>query len=197
VTLGLGAFVRGAGAVALSGIAGPIASPFPAEPLAVGGVLVATDKLVAAAAAALAVALTTWFFRRSRVGLALRAIADDQEIALSMGIDVHRSLALTWAVVGVLSVLAGTLWTIVAGVGFGVVLLGLKVFPIVILGGLDSTPGALVGAVVIGMLESLTAAYVGSWMGGGASTVASYLVLVAMLFVRPTGLFGRPRVARA
>ena len=147
--------------------------------------------------ATLAVALTTWFFRRSRVGLALRAIADDQEIALSMGIDVHRSLAFTWAVVGVLSVLAGTLWTIVAGVGFGVVLLGLKVFPIVILGGLDSIPGALVGAVVIGILESLTAAYVGSWMGGGASTVASYLVLVAMLFVRPTGLFGRPRIARA
>ena len=89
-------------AVAFSGLAGPIALPFPTEPLAVRGVLVATDKLVAAAAAALAVALTTWFFRGSRVGLALRAIADDQQIALSMGIDVHRSLAFTWAVVGVL-----------------------------------------------------------------------------------------------
>ena len=197
VTLGLGALVRGAGAIAFRGVAGRIASPLPTEPLAVRGVLVASDKLVAAAAAAAAVALAMWFFRRSRAGLALRAMADDQEIALSMGIDVHRQLALTWAVVGILSVLAGTLWTVVSGTGFSVVLLGLKVFPIVIVGGLDSIPGALVGAVLVGVLESLAAAYLGPWTGGGISTVASYLLLVAMLFVRPTGLFGRPRVVRA
>ena len=197
VTLGLGALVRGAGAIAFSGVRGRIALPLSTEPLVVNGVLVATDKLAAAGAAAVAVALTAWFFRRSRSGLALRAIADDQEIALSMGIDVHRQLALTWAVVGVLSVLAGTMWTVVSGAGFGVVLLGLKVFPIVIIGGLDSIPGALVGAVLVGVLESLAAAYLGPWTGGGISTVASYLVLVAMLFVRPAGLFGRPRVARA
>jgi branched-chain amino acid transport system permease protein len=160
-------------------------------------VLVATDKLAAATAAAVTVALTTWFFQRSRAGLALRAIADDQEIALSMGIDVHRHLALAWGVVGVLSVLAGTLWTVVSSAGFGVALLGLKVFPIVIIGGLDSIPGALVGAILVGVLESLAAAYLGPWIGAGISTVASYLVLVAVLFVRPTGLFGQARVARA
>jgi branched-chain amino acid transport system permease protein len=197
VTLGLGALVRGAGALAFSGVPRRLPSPLPAEPLAVGGVLIASDKLAAAAVATIAAALATWFFRRSRTGLALRAIADDQQIALSMGIDVHRHFALTWGIVGVLSVVAGTLWTFVSGGGFGVVLLGLKVFPIVIVGGLDSIPGALVGAVLVGVLESLTAAYLGPSLGGGVSTVASYLILIAVLFVRPHGLFGRPRVARA
>lgn len=196
VTLGVGALMRGGTALVFSGVPRRIPLPIPVEPLVVHGVLVATDKLAAAAVAALAVALAAWYFRRSRAGLALRAIADDQQIALSMGIDVHRHFALTWAVVGVLSVLAGTLWTFVSGVGFGVALLGLKIFPIVIVGGLDSIPGALVGALLIGVVESLAAAYLGPSLGGGFSTIASYLVLLAMLLARPHGLFGRPHVAR-
>jgi branched-chain amino acid transport system permease protein len=196
VTLGLGALVRGAGAIAFRGVPGRIALPISSEPLAVHGVLVATDKLVAASLATLAVALAAWFFRRSRTGLALRAVADDQQIAMSMGIDVHRHFAIAWAVVGVLAVLAGTLWTFVAAGGLGAVLLGLKIFPIVIVGGLDSIPGTLVGALLVGVLESVTAAYLAPSLGGGISTVACYLVLVATLFARPHGLFGRPHVAR-
>jgi len=196
VTLGVGALVRGATALVFRSVQRRIPLPIPAEPLTVHGVLVATDKLAAAAVAALAVAVAAWYFQRSRAGLALRAIADDQQIALSMGIDVHRHFALTWGVVGVLSVLAGTLWTFVAGVGFGVALLGLKIFPIVIVGGLDSIPGALAGALLIGVVESLAAAYLGPSLGGGFSTIAYYLVLLAMLFARPHGLFGRPHVAR-
>jgi branched-chain amino acid transport system permease protein len=146
--------------------------------------------------ASVAAALATWFFQQSRTGLALRAIADDHQVALSMGIDVHRHFALTWGIVGVLAVVAGTLWTFVAGGGFGVVLLGLKVFPIVIIGGLDSIPGALAGAVLVGVLESAAAAYLGPSMGAGVSTVASYMILIAVLFVRPHGLFGTRRVAR-
>jgi branched-chain amino acid transport system permease protein len=196
VTLGCGAFLRGATTVAFSGVPHRITVPIASDPIAVHGVMVATDKLLAAALATVAVTLATWFFRRSRTGLALRAIADDQQIAQSVGIDVERQFAVTWAVVGVLSVLAGTLWTFVAGVGFGVVLLGLKIFPIVIIGGLDSIPGALVGAILVGVLESVTAAYLGPTLGGGFHTVASYLVLIAVLFARPYGLFGRARVAR-
>jgi branched-chain amino acid transport system permease protein len=196
VTLGQGALMRGATAVVFHDVPRRIPLPISSEPLALYGVLVATDKLVAASVAALAVALAAWFFHRSRAGLALRAIADDQQVALSMGIDVHRHFALAWAVVGVLAVLAGTLWTFVSGGGFGTTLLGLKIFPIVIIGGLDSIPGAIVGAVLIGMLETLTAAYLAPAIGGGVSTVASHLVLIAMLFARPYGLFGRARVAR-
>jgi branched-chain amino acid transport system permease protein len=196
VTLGQGALMRGAAPLVFRDVPLRIPLPIPPEPLAVYGVLVATDKLVAAAVAALAVALATWFFRRSRAGLALRAIADDQQIALSMGIDVHRHFALAWGVVGVLAVLAGTLWSFVSGGGFGTTLLGLKIFPIVIVGGLDSIPGAIVGAVLVGVLEGMTAAYLAPAIGGGVSTVASHLVLIAMLFARPYGLFGRAHVAR-
>jgi len=126
----------------------------------------------------------------------LRAIASDQQVAMAVGIDLHRHLAIAWGLVGVLSVLAGTLWSFVAGSGFGIELLGLKVFPIVIVGGLDSFPGTIIGAFIVGILESLTAGYVDPLVGGGFSHVASYLVLMAALFVRPYGLFGQPDVER-
>ena len=106
------------------------------------------------------------------------------------------SVAFTWAMVGGIAVLGGTLWSVVGSGGFGVVLLGLKVFPIVIIGGLDSIPGTIAGAVLVGVLESLAAGYVDPWLGGGFSNVAAYLVLIATLFVRPFGLFGRADVVR-
>jgi len=196
VTLGLGALLRGATAIVFRGVPRGLPLPPLTDPIVVGGVLVARDKLVAAVVAALAAALAAWFFHQSRAGLALRAIADDQQVALSMGIDVHRHFALTWGIVGLLAVVAGTSWTFVSGGGFGVVLLGLKVFPIVIIGGLDSIPGALAGAVLVGVLESAIAAYLGPSVGAGISTVASYVILIAVLFLRPHGLFGSPRVAR-
>lgn len=196
VTLGCGALLRGASALAFQNTPRRIPLPIVSDPITVHGVLVATDKLVAACLAAVAVTLAAWFFARSRTGLALRAIADDLQIAMSMGIDVNRHFAITWAVVGILSVLAGTLWTFVSGSGFGVVLLGLKILPVVIIGGLDSIPGAFVGAVLVGLIEAVAAAYLGPSLGAGFSTIVSYLVLIAMLFARPYGLFGRPHVAR-
>ena len=100
------------------------------------------------------------------------------------------------AVIGMLAVMGGTLWTMVTGVGFGLVLLGLKVFPIVVIGGLDSIPGSIVGAVAIGVLESLTAGYVVPLLGAGFSSVAPYVLLLGVLFVRPHGIFGRPEARR-
>ena len=97
---------------------------------------------------------------------------------------------------GVIAVLAGTLWTFITGGGFSVVLLGLKVFPVVIVGGLDSIPGTIVGAILVGVLESVTGGYLDPALGGGVGNVASYVVLIAMLFARPYGLFGRADVAR-
>jgi branched-chain amino acid transport system permease protein len=190
VTLGLGALMRGAGAVVFRGISPLIPLPLPSEPLAVYGVLVSTGKLAAALVAAVAIAAVSWFFRRSRTGLALQAIADDQQAAMGVGIDLDRHFALTWAIMGALCVLGGTLWTFVSGGGLGLVLVGLKVFPIVVVGGLDSIPGTIVAAVALGVLESLAAGYLDPLVGGGFSNVASYLVLVAMLFARPHGLFG-------
>jgi len=196
VTLGLGALIRGATALGLGGVPGGIPLPIPVDPLVVHGVPLAAGKLVAALAAGLAIAAVSWFFRASRTGVALRAIADDRQTALTVGIDVDRHLVLTWALMGAVGVVAGTLWTVVMGGGFGVALLGLKIFPIVILGGLDSIPGTVVAAILIGVLESLAAGYLDPVVGGGFSSVASYLVLLAVLLVRPYGLLGRPDPVR-
>jgi branched-chain amino acid transport system permease protein len=196
LTLGVGIFMRGAATVVFAGVPGRIASPFPLDPLVVGGVPLSVDKIVAAAIAVACIAALSWFFHGSRTGLALRAVASDQQVALAVGIDLHRHFAITWALVGVLSVLAGTLWSFASGGGFGIELLGFKVFPIVILGGLDSLPGTIIGAFAVGILESLVAGYLDPIVGGGFSHVASYLLLIATLFVRPWGLFGRPDIER-
>ncbi|PYN50514.1 MAG: branched-chain amino acid ABC transporter permease [Candidatus Rokuibacteriota bacterium] len=196
LTIGVGMFMRASATVVFAGIPSRIASPFPLEPLVVGGLPVSIDKIAAAAIAAACIAALSWFFHGSRTGLALRAVASDQQVALAVGIDLHRHFAITWGLVGVLSVLAGTLWSFTSGGGFGIELLGFKVFPIVILGGLDSLPGTIIGAFVVGILESLVAGYLDPIVGGGFSHVASYLVLIATLFVRPWGLFGRQEVER-
>jgi branched-chain amino acid transport system permease protein len=196
VTVGLGMFMRGSATLAFAGLPGGIASPLPLEPVVIRGVPISPEKLVAAAIAGIGIAALSWFFHGSRTGLALRAISDDQQMAMAVGIDLPRLFTITWGVVGVVAVLAGTLWSIASGGGFGVELLGRRVFPIVIIGGLDSLPGTIIGAFVVGILESLTAGYVDPLVGGGFSHVAAYLVLIAMLFVRPYGLFGRQAVER-
>ena len=196
VTLGLGALVRGATPLVFADVPGRISLPGLGDPFVIAGIAVGADKLAAAVAAAACTAIVAWLLHGSRTGVALRAIADDQQAAMSAGIDLHRHFALTWALAGIVAVLAGTLWTIVAGGGLGIVLVGLRVFPIVIVGGLDSIAGAIVGALIVGVVESLAAGYVDPLLGGGFSLIASYLVLLAVLFVRPYGLFGQPDVRR-
>jgi branched-chain amino acid transport system permease protein len=196
VTLGLGALIRGAAPLVFGAVPGPIPLPIPSDPLDVYGVLVPAGRLVAATIAITCITAVSAFFRFSRTGLALRAISDDQQVAMAMGIDVHGHVALTWAMVGVISVFTGALWTFTSGGGLGVVIIGLKVFPILVVGGLDSVPGIMVGAVLIGVLESLTAGYLDPLLGAGFSSIAPYLLLLAVLFVRPYGMFGRPTIER-
>ncbi|MCW5747352.1 MAG: branched-chain amino acid ABC transporter permease [Alphaproteobacteria bacterium] len=196
VTLGLGALMRGAAPLVFAGVPRGIALPAGGQLVAIGELRLPAEKLMAAAVAIAVVAGVALFYQRSRTGLALRAVADDRQAAMAAGIDVHRYVGLAWAMAGVVCVLAGTLWTSVAGGGFGVALVGLKVFPIVIIGGLDSIAGTIVGAVLIGLLESLSAGYLDPLLGGGFGSVAAYAVLIVMLFVRPHGLFGRKQVER-
>lgn len=196
VTLGLGAVIRGAVPLLFAGVPGALALPIPGAPIDVHGILIPAERLLAAAVAIAGILAVSVFFRFTRAGLALRAIADDQQVAMAMGIDVHAHVAITWAMVGVISVVSGLLWTLVAGGGLGVAILGLKVFPILVIGGLDSAPGVMVGAVFIGVVESLAAGYLDPGLGAGFSSVAPYLLLVAVLFVRPYGMFGRPKIER-
>ena len=196
VTLGLGALIRGAAPLVFGAVPGAIPLPIPSDPLDVYGVLVPAGRLAAATIAITCITAVSAFFRFSRTGLALRAISDDQQVAMAMGIDVHGHVALTWAMVGVISVFTGALWTFTSGGGLGVVIIGLKVFPILVVGGLDSVPGIMVGAVLIGVLESLAAGYLDPLLGAGFSSIAPYLLLLAVLFVRPYGMFGRPTIER-
>lgn len=196
VTLGLGAVMRGLAPLLFGGIPAAFPLPISEEPLVMHGIRIAPARVVALVVAGAAIAAVGAFFRWSRTGVALRALADDQQVALSVGIDVHRHLAIAWGMVGVMAVIGGTLWTMVAGAGFGLVLLGLKVFPVVVIGGLDSFVGSLVGALAIGVLESLTAGYVDPLVGAGFSSVVPYLLLLGVLFVRPHGIFGRPEARR-
>jgi branched-chain amino acid transport system permease protein len=193
-TIGLGALMQGSSALALGGVSGRMATD--ADPLVVGSVPVSRDKLLAALVASACAFAVSWFFRATRTGLALRAIASDPQVAIGVGIDIQRHMAITWALAGILSVLAGTLWTLASGGGFGLQLLGLKVFPIVMLGGLDSIPGAIIGALLVGVLESVAAGFIDPVVGSAFSRVVAYLVLLAMLFVRPYGLLGRRAIDR-
>ena len=195
VTIGLGILIRGAMTLIFASV--PARIPVPTLPTpTILGVSVAPEKLLAAAVAVVCITVVTWFFHTTRTGVALRAMADDQQTALAVGIDVHRHLGLTWAMAGGLAAVAGTLWSVASGGGFGLVLLGLKVFPIVVVGGLDSIPGTIISAVLMGVLESLTVGYIDPVLGTGFSTVVSYIVLLVVLLLRPYGLLGGPAIER-
>ena len=153
-------------------------------------------RLAASAIALALIGAVSWFFARTRQGIALRCVADDDQAALAVGIDVRAAFTLVWGLAGVIAVAAGVLWTYTTGGGFNMVLVGLKVFPIVIIGGLDSIAGVIVGAMLIGWIETLAAGYLDPVMGGGFGHVTSYLLLIAMLLVRPWGLFGREAIDR-
>ncbi len=136
--------------------------------------------------------LVGWFFRRSREGLAMRALADDQQAAMSVGVSLPRTLAIAWALASASAGLAGALLASMVGVSQDVAVVGLRVFPVVILGGLDSMVGAMIGGALIGLLE----AYTGGYVGSGLQRVVPFVVLIAILMVRPYGLFGKKRMER-
>ena len=132
------------------------------------------------------------FFRYTRDGIAMRAIADDQGAALSMGIGIPRVFAVAWGLAAVTAAIGGIMLGNIVGVSHNVAAVGLRVFPVVILGGLDSIAGAVVGGVIMGLLE----VYTGGYIGHGLSLVVPYIVLILVLMVRPYGLFGREIIER-
>jgi len=156
------------------------------------GAIVGIDRLLVIAIAAILLTVLTLFFRHTRDGIAMRAIADDQQAALSMGISIKRVLAVAWAMAAITAAVAGIMLANTVGVSHDIIFIGLRVFPVVILGGLDSVPGAIVGGGVIGLLESYTAGYTTS----GLELIVPYIVLILVLMVRPYGLFGKEIIER-
>lgn len=192
VTIGLAQVLRSLVQIIWGTRPRPFPRFIPASSVELAGVSVPVNRLWALALVSIALIAFGVFFRRSRDGIAMRAVADDQQAALVMGISVRRVFALSWALAGVSAVIGGLLVANIIGVSGQVSEFGLLVFPVVILGGLDSVPGAVLGGAVIGLLSS----YAGGYVGGGLQTVVPYIALVMILLIKPYGLFGQVRIER-
>jgi branched-chain amino acid transport system permease protein len=195
-TIGLAAIFRGVAPMVWSAEVRGFPAIVPAAPIHVLGVPLAPINLASAGLAFVCMAGLGYFFQRTRFGIAMRAVSDDPKAAATMGIDLRTILALAWAIAGMVSALGGVIWGRILGVDPQLAIVGLKVFPVVILGGLDSIMGAVVGGFVMGVLENLAAGYIDPLVGGGAKDVVPFIVLIVVLMIRPFGLFGREIIER-
>jgi len=169
---------------------------FPEEPLNIYGISISYVYIFSIIAVSIFLALFTIFFKKSKVGIAMRAVASDQQAALSMGIDVKRIFALSWAIAAVVSSVGGILIGNINGINTSLSQFGLKVFPVVILGGLDSILGAIVGGLIIGILENLAGGYIDPFIGGGAKEIFPFIFMIIILMIKPYGLFGTVEVEK-
>ncbi len=168
----------------------------PDTPFEVKGVLISEFDLFAASIAGLLVAALALFFQYTRVGRALRAVADDHQAALSVGIPLQYIWAVVWAASGAVALVAGLLWGSRLGVQFALSVITLKALPVLILGGFTSIAGAIVGGLIIGATEKLAEVYLGPVLGGGIENWFPYVFALLFLLVRPEGLFGEKRIER-
>jgi len=192
ITIGLSSVMR-AIVNAIWGTTGRPFPPFiPSQPVQIIGATIGEDRLWGIAIAILLLAVFSVFFRRSKEGIAMRAVADDQQASLSMGISVKKIFAWAWSIAAVTAAIAGGLVANIVGVSGELATFGLRVFPVVILGGLDSIPGAIIGGIIIGLMET----YTGGYIGQGLNQVLPFVVLILILMVRPYGLFGQEIIER-
>ena len=195
-TIGLAAVLRGFATLVFGAGTRAINMPVGNSPILLGPVSLPPVQLVGAGVSLVFLAGFSWFFLKSRVGVAMRAVADSQQVAMAMGINVQRYFALAWAMAGAVSALGGIVWGAMLGVDNQLALVGLKVFPVVILGGLDSIIGAIVGGLIVGVVENLAAGYLDPYVGGGTKDFVPYVLMIAVLMIRPEGIFGRRRIER-
>ncbi len=153
-------------------------------------------EIVAAVTAGLLVAVLAIFFQKTRVGRALRAVADDHQAALSVGISLRSIWVIVWTVAGIVALVAGVMWGSKSGVQFSLSLIALKALPVLILGGFTSVPGAIIGGLIIGVGEKLAEVYVGPFVGGAIENWFAYMLALAFLLFRPQGLFGEKIIER-
>ena len=160
------------------------------------GINISKFDLMAAAIAAVLVTALGLFFSRTRIGRALRAVADDHQAALAVGIPLQQIWGIVWAVAGFVALVAGMLWGARNGVQFALTFVALKALPVLILGGFESIPGAIVGGLIIGATEKLAEVFLGPYVGGGIEGWFPYVLALAFLLVRPEGLFGEKIIRR-
>jgi len=201
-TLGIAYFLDGIGQSLFGNDIYKIDVGMPKDPVIVldkvfdGGVLISKEDLYAALIAAALVASLSLFFQKTATGRALRAVADDHQAAQSIGIPLSRIWVIVWSVAGFVALVAGIIWGSKLGVQFSLSLVALKALPVVILGGLTSVPGAIVGGLLIGVGEKLSEVYLGPALGGGIEIWFAYVLALLCLLVRPQGLFGEKIIDR-
>jgi branched-chain amino acid transport system permease protein len=201
-TLGIAYFLDGLGQTIFGSAIYKIDIGMPKEPVMAfesvfqGGLLINKEDLVAAAIAAALVAGLALFFQKTTTGRALRAVADDHQAAQSIGIPLNRIWVIVWCVAGVVALVAGMIWGSKLGVQFSLATVALRALPVVILGGLTSVPGAIIGGLIIGVGEKLSEVYLGPLVGGGIEIWFAYVLALVFLLFRPQGLFGEKIIDR-
>src|SRR6185312_3498535 len=195
-TIGLASVLRGLTPIIFGGETRALPLPIPDDPVVIGPATLPPIQVLGAGVAILLFLGFHWFFKKSRMGVAMRAVADNQQVAQAMGINVERYFALAWAMGGIVAALSGIVWGSMLGVDVQIAVVGLKVFPVVILGGLDSIGGALVGGLIVGLVESLASGYLDPYVGGGTKDFAPYLLMILVLMFRPYGIFGKRQIER-
>jgi branched-chain amino acid transport system permease protein len=195
-TIGLAAILRGLGPFGIFQGTRPLPLPLPDEPIILGPLFIPPIQLLGGIVSLLFLGGFGYFFLKSRKGVAMRAVADNQQVAMAMGINVERYFGLAWAMTGIVSALGGVLWGNMLGVDVNLALVGFKVFPVVILGGLDSIPGAIIGGLIVGLVENVAAGYVDPYVGGGTKDFAPYVLMIVALMIRPYGMFGKRIIER-
>jgi len=195
-TIGLNFFLEGFGEMAWGANVKKLDIGIPDESFKVAGVLINKLEMTAAITAAVLVAVLAVLFQKTRIGRALRAVADDHEAALSIGIPLKTIWVVVWSVAGVVAIVAGLMWGAKSGVQFSLSLVALKALPVLILGGFESVPGAIVGGLIIGVGEKVGEVYWGPLVGGAIENWFAYVLALAFLLVRPQGLFGEKIIER-
>ncbi len=201
-TLGIAYFLEGLGQSLFGNNIYKIDIGMPKDPVIAfekvfdGGILINQEDLIAALISAALVVLLSLFFQKTSTGRALRAVADDHQAAQSIGIPLARIWVIVWCVAGIVALVAGMIWGSKLGVQFSLATVALRALPVVILGGLTSVPGAIIGGLVIGVGEKLSEVYIGPLVGGGIEIWFAYVLALAFLLVRPQGLFGEKIIDR-
>ena len=168
----------------------------PEQSFEVAGILMNTFDLTFAGVAAVLVAGLVWFFQKTRTGRALRAVSDDHEAALSVGIPLLKAWAVTWVIAGIVATVAGVAWGSRLGVQFSLGYIAFKALPVLIIGGIDSIPGAIIAGLMVGAGENLAEVFIGPYVGGGIQTFFPYLIALLVLYFKPYGLFGKEIIER-
>jgi branched-chain amino acid transport system permease protein len=195
-TIGLNFVLEGAGQIAWGSNVKKLDVGIPEKSFEIGGVLLNTFDLFAAGIAAFMVFVLAVFFQKTATGRALRAVADDHQAALSVGIPLKTIWVIVWSVAGFVALVAGIMWGGKAGVQFSLVLIALKALPVLILGGFESVPGAIIGGLLIGVFEKVSEVYWGPAFGGAIEGWFAYMAALAFLMFRPQGLFGEKIIER-